>query len=53
MFWAAMIALIGAHAMTSGAPAGLTISVTIVLAFIALVRRDYKRIMKKYYEEDY
>ena len=52
MFWATMIALIGAHAVTSGAPAGPTIGVTIVLAFIVLVRSDYKRIMKKYYDED-
>ena len=52
MFWVAMIALLGTHAVTFGAPAGPTISVTIVLTFIALLRRDYKRIMKKYYNED-
>lgn len=52
MFWATMIALLGAHAVTSGAPAGPTISVTIVLTFIVLVRRDYKRLMKKYYDEE-
>ena len=52
MFWATIIALLGVHAVTSGAPAGPTISVTIVLTFIALVRRDYKRVMKKYYDKD-
>ena len=52
MFWAAMIALIGTDAVTSGAPAGPIIGVTIVLAFIALVRNDYKKVMKKYYCEE-
>ena len=52
MFWAAMIALLGANAIIAGAPAGITFGLTVVLTFIALVRRDYKRLMKKYYDED-
>ncbi len=52
MFWAAMIALLGANAILAGAPSGITFGLTVVLAFIILVRRDYKRVMKKYYGEE-
>lgn len=52
MFWAAIIALLGANAMTAGAPPGFTFGVTVMVVFITLVRRDYKRVMKKYYGED-
>ena len=52
MFWATIISLLGVNAMIAGAPPGITFGLTVVVTFIVLVRRDYKRIMKKYYGEE-